>query len=1233
MFLFLGWVNAQAVCLPFSMTDDADSEQQTDVLVEIPQSQGKDISDGASRADMVVGEEYTTYTTKTDICVIVKIYNVNVKDCDYILFKFAEPTPSGIKAAFWKQGGTDNVDVPTGSTEYKYVFAEDSKCAVKDGVLPQLTLLTIYAGTAKTVKITGIYKHYPNGMPHEPDVLEVAMEKLQKTLQKAKSYTMGDQLGQYSGDDPSALIAEAEAYVKSDNCEEGKLNELDKKLTAALRTLSINLPDAGSEFRLYCPALKAYVSAPKGGSRMKMVSKADESTVFQYDGKNLIGKLSGRYAVTYDLNADEGPDQAIIIPAYGNLPGLYTIEFMGGEKERVMQAQNAGTDLNRHYLISQSGYSADTQPSTAFEIQLISGDVLHTRNVTDQFITNPSFETGDMTGWVYTALRGDADAKPNSDGVYHCNGADGDYLFNTWLSSDSRVSETQDHCAYQTLYDLPEGEYRVEVLAATNQKNGVTLFANHFKQDFVPRAKETLTEHRLLHVYVTPETKSLVVGVRSVSWFRCDNLKLTYLGQSKNYKDYLTQGYETASIMKPVILDCFDGQRTDGFAYTPEDGAKGTFPSTSGGLQNDATQVDKSKLQLWTSNASALGDGTVSTSWTGLPNGYYKVSSNVRVYDFYGSVNKPAKGLTFFAGESETNISNGSTPTSGDNKSKGFWGTYGVVTEVKDGSLTAGFRIQGATFNWLGWQNFTLEYLGTHNPSEEILELNLPEGEFVALCLPYDITPDYFGPIYCVADVNAEGVATILPNYSTSVAAGTPCVVKATGKNPDIAINGIQISGSAPKPVLTIWNNTLLQGSFDNLSWTADLADRTRIEGGKLKYVEADITDLNFKATQMNRAAQRFWAENPTYTTSTQSTITNYLNEPTYVRRDQPNPIIIPVVPVKKDQRLYYSTDPNFPTGNKKSIVVAANSDKAELYNLLPGYTYYYYIGTSKAQQGQFVVDGSLRMIYVGNNVYNVRDLGGKKTQDGRYVKYGKIFRSGELNGGYKATTEELSTMKAVGVGAEIDLRGEIDNSGAGTSAYGFKRGTTYYYVGGDHYIADEATKLANGDAESKKFWKEELLFTFENLKAGRGINFHCRIGADRTGCLGMLLEGLLGVTESDLIRDYETTSFSTAAGTRIKHNTFDTGLNYIKNLIPAGGNLRDGFDKYVVNTLGIKKALIEEYRELMLTDELVPTAIQDIITEPAPAATEAIYDLMGRRHDSLQPGINIVNGKKVLVK
>jgi hypothetical protein len=127
-------------------------------LIEIPQDQGKQY-DTFARAELAEGEEYNTYTVNADLQIAFKMMDVDVKDCDYVVIKFAEPVAAGWKLAFWSN--QDLVDVPEGATEFKYVFAEDSKCGVVNGVLPQICMMTFFGGFTAPLeaKVVGIYKH------------------------------------------------------------------------------------------------------------------------------------------------------------------------------------------------------------------------------------------------------------------------------------------------------------------------------------------------------------------------------------------------------------------------------------------------------------------------------------------------------------------------------------------------------------------------------------------------------------------------------------------------------------------------------------------------------------------------------------------------------------------------------------------------------------------------------------------------------------------------------------------------------------------------------------------------------------------------------------------------------------------------------------------------------------------------------------------------------------------
>jgi hypothetical protein len=137
------------------MNEDDELEEG---LIEIAQSQGKEYDD-FKRAELVEGEKYNTYTVTNDLQIAIKMMDVDVKDCDYVVVKFAEPVAAGWRLAFWSN--QDLTEVPEGAKEYKYVFADDPKCGVTDGILPQICMMTFFGGFTAPLeaKVVGIYKH------------------------------------------------------------------------------------------------------------------------------------------------------------------------------------------------------------------------------------------------------------------------------------------------------------------------------------------------------------------------------------------------------------------------------------------------------------------------------------------------------------------------------------------------------------------------------------------------------------------------------------------------------------------------------------------------------------------------------------------------------------------------------------------------------------------------------------------------------------------------------------------------------------------------------------------------------------------------------------------------------------------------------------------------------------------------------------------------------------------
>lgn len=141
-----------------SEDSDADPDdivtEEKGTLIEIPQDQGKQYDD-FTRTKMQQEAEYTLYTATGDLQIAMKMMDIDVADCDYVVIKFAEPVNGGWHVAFWS--GTDTVEIPAGSTEYKY---ELEPANIQSGVLPQICLMTLWgAPNPLEAKVTGVYKH------------------------------------------------------------------------------------------------------------------------------------------------------------------------------------------------------------------------------------------------------------------------------------------------------------------------------------------------------------------------------------------------------------------------------------------------------------------------------------------------------------------------------------------------------------------------------------------------------------------------------------------------------------------------------------------------------------------------------------------------------------------------------------------------------------------------------------------------------------------------------------------------------------------------------------------------------------------------------------------------------------------------------------------------------------------------------------------------------------------
>lgn len=204
---------------------------------------------------------------------------------------------------------------------------------------------------------------------------------------------------------------------------------------------------------------------------------------------------------------------------------------------------------------------------------------------------------------------------------------------------------------------------------------------------------------------------------------------------------------------------------------------------------------------------------------------------------------------------------------------------------------------------------------------------------------------------------------------------------------------------------------------------------------------------------------------------------------------------------------------------------------------------------------------------------WNVRDLGGWAC-DGGTVKYGLLIRGGRISA---ADREVL--VGQLGVQHEIDLRGKEGRDPSDG------RVATESPLGGDVWftIADKAAWYTLTPVAT---WQTYLRCVIDAVTHREPVYFHCTSGADRTGTLACVLEGLLGMSQSDIDKDYELTTFYSGSGSdanaRRRNESDWKGLLNAINAV-SEKTFRDKCVHFAVGTCGMSMADINAFRAAMI--------------------------------------------------
>lgn len=218
-----------------------------------------------------------------------------------------------------------------------------------------------------------------------------------------------------------------------------------------------------------------------------------------------------------------------------------------------------------------------------------------------------------------------------------------------------------------------------------------------------------------------------------------------------------------------------------------------------------------------------------------------------------------------------------------------------------------------------------------------------------------------------------------------------------------------------------------------------------------------------------------------------------------------------------------------------------------------------------KVSTGHFQTANTPRILSI-DGISNVRDIGNWRTDSGKRIRQGLLYRGTEMDGavesGYHITNEGLMDMLTnLGIKTDIDLRGKTDitkdalGAGVNHKYYNMVMYGEIFTEDGKDVTRAVFTELANAD--------------------NYPIYLHCTYGRDRTGTVCYLLEAILGVSQGDCIKEYGLSN-ATPLDILSLHNQLMAEV--------PGDSLKQKAENYLISC-GINEYQIEAIRNIFLED------------------------------------------------
>ena len=319
-----------------------------------------------------------------------------------------------------------------------------------------------------------------------------------------------------------------------------------------------------------------------------------------------------------------------------------------------------------------------------------------------------------------------------------------------------------------------------------------------------------------------------------------------------------------------------------------------------------------------------------------------------------------------------------------------------------------------------------------------------------------------------------------------------------------------------------------------------------------------------------------------------------------------------------KEYTITYSKKADF--SDAKTITQSETT--VNLKNLLVNQTYYFKVSADGKESGvaNFTTGDYPRWIDA-RPMFNVRDAGGYMTDSGKRIKQGLVFRGGEIasntSGWYgsqrytddlghtdardshietqteasKAVFRDIVFKNQAGnvAGLEIDLRasGECGKNGE-YNACGFAEN------GDIGYSRQSLSSYYRGMSSNDGKGYMKKIFEAIAQADEKPVYYHCYGGADRTGTVGFVLGALLGMSYTDLVIDFELTSYSSNPSRNYRSHLRNGPWNEWPGMINSLGwtkennkTMKEGAEEYL-KSCNVSQDTIDTIRDIMLEAQII---------------------------------------------